>query len=207
MPEIKVDCLLLCAGKSARMKPDHKLLMILDDMTVLKKTAQEIQHANFNKVIAITGFQKESVAAELKKFSFQEVFNEHFESGLHSSIRAGVLQLSSEADFFAVCLADQPALSTADYNFLIERVQIQGKNKKIFFPIYAGKRGNPVVISKSLIPDILEHADDDRGCFYLLDKYPNDLHAIEMNNESSLMDIDTPELFSQMKLHLKKMRV
>jgi molybdenum cofactor cytidylyltransferase len=195
MPELKVACLLLCAGKSSRMSPDHKLLLKINKLSVIQKTAEEINKADFCEVIAVTGYQKDLVQREIEKFPFKIIHNEQFDMGLHSSIKAGVLQLNPEADFFAVCLADQPALTKDDYNFLISAVKKLGMDKKIFSPMFKGTRGNPTVISKKMISDILAHSDDDRGCFYLFQRYPEAVMNIEMINDSALLDIDTPELY------------
>lgn len=185
------------------MAPDHKLLMKLGELSVIKNTALEIVQSQFFEVIAVTGFKSDEVSKELELLPIKIVHNAHFEKGLHSSIRVGVKALDSEAQFFAVCLADQPALTHIDYNHLIDTVNLY-PDKKLFHPTFRGVKGNPAIISRDYISEILSHEDNDRGCFYLFEKHSQNVVAVEMNDSSSLMDIDTPALFDEVRFHIEK---
>lgn len=203
MSKVKIACLLLAAGKSERMKPDHKLLMKMGDFSVIKKTALEIVQSQFCEVIAVTGFKNAEVERELVDLPIKIVHNDSFEKGLHSSIKLGVKNLSLETEFFAVCLADQPALTHVDYNRLIEAVNMY-PDKKLFHPSFKGKKGNPAIIARDYIPEIISHEDNDRGCFYLFEKHSQVVVAVEMFDASALMDIDTPALFDEVQFHIEK---
>jgi molybdenum cofactor cytidylyltransferase len=203
MSQIKVSCLLLCAGKSTRTNPEHKLLLKIGEKSVVRKTAEEIMGAQFFEVIAVTGHAHELVQSELAALPMKIVHNKNYERGLHSSIREGLLNLDPEAQYFAVCLADQPALSSKDYNQLIESAAFFS-DKALIHPAYKGQRGNPALISTEMIPEVLRHEDNDRGCFYLFERYPEKTQGIEMVDQSTLLDIDTPKLFEDVKSHLEK---
>ncbi len=200
---VKVSALLLCAGKSSRTSPDHKLMFKIQDLSVIKRTAHAIIGAQFFEVIAITGHEADMIRDELHGMPVHFVHNEKFEKGIHSSIKAGLTEISPEADFFAVCLADQPMLRSDDYNLLIDTVG-ENKKKKLFRPVYNGKFGNPAIISRDLILEILRHEDSDKGCSYLFEKHPDEVVAVEMPDHSSLVDVDTHELFEEVKFHLEK---
>lgn len=200
---VKVSCLLLCAGKSERMKPDHKLLMKVNDLTVLKKTALEIVNAQFFEVIAVTGYESEMVKDELHGMPVHVIYNADFESGMHSSIKAGVKAMSAEADYFAVCLADQPLITHEDYNTIINTVGSHS-TKKLFRPYFENKTGNPAVISATYKNEILNHEDNDKGCIYLFENHPEEIVKIQMPDHSTLVDVDTRELFQEVKFHLEK---
>ncbi|MBC7713064.1 MAG: nucleotidyltransferase family protein [Rhizobacter sp.] len=203
--DLKVSCLLLCAGKSSRTSPDHKLLMKIDDLSILKRTAHEIVNAQFFEVIAVAGYESEQIRDELQGLPLKIIDNESYARGMHSSIKAGLRMLSPEADYFAVCLADQPMMDHNDYNFIINTVS-ENKNKKLFRPMFEGKQGNPAVISKEFITEILKHEDTDKGCSYLFERYPQEVANISMQNHSTLIDVDTHELFDEVKFHLEKKR-
>lgn len=203
MSKVKVACLLLCAGKSSRTSPDHKLLMKIDDQSILKRTATEIARSQFFEVIAITGHEAELVKAELHGLALEVFQNKNFESGMHSSIKEGLKHLSPEADYFAVCLADQPMLTHADYNFLIDTVN-ENPDFKLFRPVFNGQFGNPAVISKKYITEILAHEDSDKGCSYLFEQHPEVTMKVNMPNRSTLVDVDTYDLFEEVRFHLQK---
>ena len=185
------------------MSPDHKLLMKIDDNSILKRTALEITRSQFYEVIAVTGHESELVKSELKGLAVEVFHNKNYESGMHSSIKEGLTHLSPDADYFAVCLADQPTLSHLDYNHLIDTVNAN-TDYKLFRPVFNGQFGNPSIISKNYISEILNHEDSDKGCAYLFENHPESVMKVQMPNQSTLIDVDTHELFEEVKFHLTK---
>lgn len=163
----------------------------------------EISRSQFFEVIAVTGYEEELIKAELKGLPMELVHNKNFENGMHSSIRVGLKHLSPEADYFAVCLADQPMLTHTDYNFLIDTVA-KNPDFTLFRPVFDGKFGNPAIISKKYISEILNQEDSDKGCAYLFERHPEALMKVSMTSHSTLIDVDTHELFEEVKFHLKK---
>ena len=198
---IQIAALLLAAGKSQRMEGNNKLLMSLDGRSVLARVAGEIAKAPFSEVVAVTGHQTDLVETELRPFGFPFVTNANFANGMHSSIRAGLMALSTKADYFAVCLGDQPFLTTADYTAMIQAAR-ENPQAKLIYPKINGERGNPTLISMSLRDEVLAHADDDKGCSYLFARYRGTEEAVvvDLSHRSSrhaFFDVDTPQAFSQ----------
>ncbi|MBC7427793.1 MAG: nucleotidyltransferase family protein [Bacteriovorax sp.] len=168
------------------------------DKSVLKRTVEELLSSNFHEVIAVIGHDIDPIEQELKGLRVKMVNNKLFERGMQSSIKAGIMNIDLDSDYFAVCLADQPMLKKKNYNRLISAAR-SASEPLIICPTFQEKRGNPVLISSLLIPEILDHADSDRGCAYLFERYPNEIHSVEMDNDACLLDIDTPELYEQAK--------
>lgn len=177
--------------------------MQVNGESILKRTAREISRGQFFEVIAVTGHSAGLIKEELKGMPIDVVFNENYESGMHSSIKEGIKHLNSEADYFAVCLGDQPMLTHEDYNLLIDTVN-NNSEMRLFRPNFNGHFGNPAIISKNYISEILAHEDTDKGCSYLFEKYPEATRVVEMPTQSTLFDVDTHELFEEVKFHLKK---
>lgn len=178
-------------------------MLKISDRSIIKRTVQAIVDAKFFEVIAVTGHEAEMIKDELYGLPIHFVHNQNFESGMHSSIREGLLHLSPDAEYFAVCLADQPLLQADDYNLLIKTVG-ENKDKKLFRPVFEGKFGNPAVISRTLIQEILDNDDSDKGCSYLFERHPEEVFKVIMPDHSSLLDMDTHELFEEVKFHLEK---
>jgi molybdenum cofactor cytidylyltransferase len=192
MKRISVHCLLLCAGKGQRMRPHNKLFLPLSESTVLQKVVEQIKKSDFDSFTAVTGFESEKTSDTLSHLGFSSVHNPLFESGMHSSIKAGLLSLTKSDGFFAVCLADQPMITATHYNQLIHAAR-KNPEAKLIIPYFEKQRGNPVLISLELRKQILNHPDDDRGCFYLFADYPDECVSVQMNDSSILIDLDTPE--------------
>ena len=192
--EIRVSALLLCAGQSSRMDGENKLLMKFDSQSVLRRTSNQVCQARFHDVVAITGHERERITAELQAFDrIRIVHNPQFEVGMHGSIRAGLKTLDASADFFAVCLADQPLLTSRDYDFLISVAEAH-PSALLIAPRYAGIRGTPTLISMRLKSEIEAHADSDRGAVYLFERYPDFTVYADMPSPRHSLDVDTQEM-------------
>jgi molybdenum cofactor cytidylyltransferase len=196
MKNIKVACLLLCAGKSTRMGR-NKMLVDWNGSSLLQHTLAEISQAQFDEVIAVTGHDDEQITKLLHEC--RVVMNPKFNEGMHSSIRAGLSSLELKDGFFAVCLGDQPLISTSEYNQLISQVDAK---HQLIYPSFNGERGNPVLINLALKNEILSHPDDDKGCSYLFKRYPQSCLEVKMSTDSCLIDVDTPEALEKLQKRL-----
>lgn len=178
------------------MEGANKLLLELDGRTVLQRVCSELEQAPFDDYVAVTGYQSDLIEQELSLFDFRVVRNPSFEVGMHSSIRRGLECLPAREGFFAVCLADQPFLTTEDYSVLIAAARAN-PSEKLIYPVIDGERGQPVLISMSLRSEILAHPDDDKGCQYLFKKYGG--LAVDLTHSANALafyDVDTPTAFA-----------
>lgn len=199
---IGVAALLLCAGKSSRMEGENKLLMRFDTESVLSRTAGQVSRAQFLEIVAVTGHDQLKIENELKPFGerIRGVHNDVFDVGMHSSIRKGLESLQTKAEFFAVCLADQPLLTVRDYDHLIRAASLMLEAQPstlLISPRYSGVRGTPTLISMKLRDEILAHEDSDRGCHYLFERYADDVAFVDMPFAASPLDVDTREMLEQ----------
>ena len=74
---------------------------------------------------------------------------------------------------------------------------IKNSKAQIVFPVVAGKKGHPVMISKHYIPEILLETDGDHGCQYLFKRHPYNLVPVEVEDPSIFIDVDTPEQYAE----------
>lgn len=184
--------LVLAAGRASRMGAD-KIFLPWGETTVLAATVFEVSRAGFRRVLVVTRAEHEGlVRNSLRGLPVEIVINERAATGLHSSIRAG-LAAAGAVSSFAVCLGDQPTVPAALYARLRD---ILG-TAALAAPVYEGRRGNPVMIAGHLIPEILAHADDDRGCAYLFKRHEAVL--LEVEDPSVVQDLDTPEDYRALK--------
>ncbi len=174
------------------MRPLHKLFLPLQKGPVIQHVLEQIIGANFDSVTAVTGFDSERMETLLNPFPLQVVHNSDFMMGMHSSIRMGLRTLSGKEGFVAICLADQPHLQKEHYKTLMETASAHPR-AMLICPEFKGQRGNPVLINLKLRDFILSQPDHDRGCSYLFDLYPNDVISVPMSDDSTLLDLDTPE--------------
>jgi molybdenum cofactor cytidylyltransferase len=193
----RISCVLLAAGKSSRMSGKNKLLLPFGGQTLVRRTAMEVLNIPFEEMITVTGHEADHIGKELRDLPLKVVFNSEFQTGMHSSIRTGLSHLRKYYDGFFVCLSDQPEL---DVGMMKEMVRLfdSHEGKKIVYPVCNGVRGQPVLIPREFVPEILQHEDGDYGCSYLLQRYPARLASMEISEPRHLRDVDTLEDFSMM---------
>ena len=113
--EVSVGAVILAAGSSSRMGSPKQTLQFRGK-SLLRRAALAALGAGCRPVIVVTGANAELSRRELDGLDVREVLNTRWETGMASSIRAGVEGLvSADADVAAavLMLCDQPHV-TAD---------------------------------------------------------------------------------------------
>ncbi len=182
---------ILAAGKSSRAA-QFKPLRKWGSETFLEKVYRSLSQAGaFGEIIIVTGHQANSLDEPIRALGARSVFNKRFNTGMQSSIQKGLSSLESAWDAALIALVDQPQLETEDYRAIIQRfVEANGGLAR---PAFEGRTGNPAVISRKYLPEILAEPESDRGCAYLFSRYPDDARIVEMPNDRCLFDFDSDE--------------
>jgi CTP:molybdopterin cytidylyltransferase MocA len=129
-----------------------------------------------------------------KENGFACINNGMPEKGMHRSIRLGIQALSPRVDSLLIALADQPFLRPDHYWQLIKEFDRQREaGKDLLRPVVNGISGNPILLGLNYRNDILIQEDQDRGCEYLFQRFPQKATNFETQDRSFIMDIDTPE--------------
>jgi len=99
-----------------------------------------------------------------------------------------------------ICLADQPLMTTEDYNRIIEAFEhsYASNEKCIVVPFFEGKKGNPVIFSQYYHEAILNHKNSE-GCREIIQANKAHIVKINMPNDHILRDVDTPEDYEKLK--------
>lgn len=195
----KISALLLCAGRSLRMG-SFKPLLKLDELSVVERCVENLLPL-CESVVVVTGKNAEQVEEVLCarfKEKIRFVRNDDFASTdmLHS-VRLGLYALP-KCDCFFLQPADIPLVSKETPKKLLADL----KDADVIFPSYQGRRGHPVLMCSSLIPDVLsyEGADGMRGFFRTVKKRK----TVEVDDEGILLDLDTPEDYRKSLDYLNK---
>ncbi len=186
MPQI--SCILLAAGKSTRMGKKNKLLLEFNNTPLVRRVCERLMSISDCETIVVTGYQHEEIKSSLKNLGVKIVLNTNYEKGMLSSIKQGILSIDQESQGFFVCLADCPFINPTIMQQMIKK--IKEELGKIIVPTHKNLRGNPVLISKDFIPEILSHHDADHGCYFLLKKYPQKVHKLLVSDKKVFFDID-----------------
>jgi molybdenum cofactor cytidylyltransferase len=116
--------------------------------------------------------------------------NPDFASGLAGSLKTGIRALPAEAEAAMVVLGDMPGLTSADFDALITAFA-RSSGRAIVRATHAGKRGNPVVLPRSVFPAI-EALEGDVGARHLVETSGMEVIDVELGEGASI-DVDTPD--------------
>ena len=184
-----ISGLLLAAGLSTRMG-EPKQLLPFGESTIVETVVDNMLAAKFDTVIVVVGHRAEQIQKQLGTRPIKIVFNPDYREGMLTSAQAGIRVLE-DSDAFALMLVDQPFITTA----LIDRVvdAYVYTEKGIALPSYHYKRGHPVIFDRKYTRDILALDTDSGGVRTLFKKYNDDIHYVIVDTDSVLRDIDNPE--------------
>ncbi len=143
-------------------------------------------------VRVVTGYRRKDLESLLLPLNSIELHhNPDYSKGMVSSLAVGMR--SVESDWFFVAPADMPALPETAFRLLQERVHCG--STVAFFPVVAGRRGHPVLISSVIIPDFLRRCAAFESMRAYLSDFPveNVVLPAVPENRGIFLDIDSPD--------------
>ncbi len=191
-----VVCLVLAAGSSTRMGGRNKLLERVDDVPMVTTVVETALASRADEVLVVTGDDRERVEACLSRLPVRLVWNPDHIEGLSTSLRAGVSDLPIGTRAVAVCLGDMPLVRAGHIDALI-RAFLAESEGSIFVPTWQGKRGNPVLWTVDLLPEI-GTLTGDVGAKALMDRHPTKVREVPVDEPGILTDVDTPEALEEL---------
>ncbi|MEE9237932.1 MAG: NTP transferase domain-containing protein, partial [Thermodesulfobacteriota bacterium] len=181
------------AGMSKRMDSPKQLLRI-GGKPLLQHILDNVDRSAVDEIILVLGFEADSIRRDLSENRACIVVNSSYKDGMSTSIQAGIGALNKKTDAVLIILCDQPLIG----HQVIDKIISAYKNndQKIAVPFYKGFRGNPVLIDKSLFPEMMEISGD-IGCRAIFGLHPDSILKVPMDDLSILVDIDTQQEFEK----------
>ena len=186
-----ISAILLAAGQSKRMVGENKLVKKIQGVPLIKHSVKNILASSIDELIVVLGHQKETIEKLINKNEkIKFVFNKDFESGIASSIKAGLNNLSEKTESFFICLGDMPMVNLNIYNQLIKSIN----KKEIIVPTYKGQQGNPVLFAKSMKEKII-NISGDIGAKKILELNKDKILNLEINDQCVTKNFNTQDSF------------
>ena len=113
-----------------------------------------------------------------------------------SSLRAGISALPQDTPGFLLAFGDQPAVSSETIRSLVELFHAQVPHPPLVLPTYLGKRGPPVVLSCSLVPEI-RALEGQETLKIVVHRHLSKAALLAVEDAAILEDLDTPEDFAR----------
>ena len=151
-PAGPVAGLVLAAGSSIRMGR-NKLLLTLKGEAIVRRAAR-LAVAVLDPVIVVLGHEAEQVRQELVGLPCRTIVNPGHDSGIHSSVRAGIAALPADAEAVVVLLADMPLVTSAMITRIVETFRTSGA--PLVISEYGDAVAPPHLYGRALFPELVE---------------------------------------------------
>jgi CTP:molybdopterin cytidylyltransferase MocA len=169
-----------------------KPLLPLAGSTYLQRVLQTLHRAPVSPVLVVLGARADEVRAGTDLGAALVVDNPRWETGMLSSLQAGVVALrrcAPDARAMLACLVDSPRFAQSTATALV--TEFLRTAAPIVLPSYHGRHGHPVLMSREVWPALLE-ADGPPGARAVIDAYRGRLSELAVDDPWILRDADTP---------------
>jgi molybdenum cofactor cytidylyltransferase len=197
-PDARVSAVVLAAGQSTRMGEAKQLLRV-GGRTVLERTLRSVRGAGVDEIVLVLGASAELIRQKVPASllnSLRIEINQEYGQGIANSLRAGLAAVSPQMNAAMIVLADQPFVRPETIRQIIEKYR--RCDAEIVIPFYKGKRGNPVLLDRSVFAEAMA-LEGDTGCRAIFGSHLQSIFEISVNDEGVLLDIDSREEYEQLR--------
>lgn len=189
---MKVAAILLAAGRSRRMGPEHKLTMPFEGQPLVCHAADALLVSGATEIVVVTGHESTRTRDALAPRPLRFAHNADAPRGMGTSIACGVASVAADdLDGVLVCLGDMPRISAP----LVDRLIAEFEHAdQIIVPVHAGRRGHPVLFGADHFP-ALEALDSDSGAREVLAASRMRVIEVAWHDSAIHRDFDRPEDF------------
>jgi molybdenum cofactor cytidylyltransferase len=185
-----ISAIILAAGQSKRMG-QPKMLLPWGKSTVIEHVISTFLNAGIEDVIVVTGGAREQVEGTLSQYPVRTVHNTNYAAGeMLSSIQWALKAMLAEAQAALIGLGDQPQVQEKSIRLICD--QYRDSQSTLVVPSFQMRRGHPWLVARPLWSEILalKPAESPRD---FLTRHANEIHYVNVNTQSVLADLDTPE--------------
>ena len=184
----RLAILLLAAGQGSRLGNIPNALLKKEGIPLIQRYRQEVSPLNAIESISVLGFYADQIKPLAEQYS-QVVINQQANQGHGSSVRLGLESLHTPFDLLVIALIDQPRITQTSLELLINGLDGQGNEIDALVPLCQGQRGNPIVIRRRAVLEILNlPAHTPRQW---LDQHPKRVCFYETQQDAFIADVDT----------------
>lgn len=193
-PAPHVAGVILAAGSASRMG-ERKQLLPLAGRPLLAYAIAAARRTSLDPPLIVLGAASAEVRESVDLDGLIVIENADYAAGQSTSVHAGVRALPKQVDAALFILGDQPEVSPVAIERIVTTYRQTGA--PIVQPRYAEGRGNPVLISRALFPELLALTGD-VGARPLLRRHAEAITFADVSDLHRPEDIDTPEDYERL---------
>jgi len=181
-----IGAIVLAAGGSSRLGVPKQLLEFHGE-NLVRRAAKAALESVCDRVVIVIGNHAQLMRQEIGDLPVSVVENKIWQSGISSSIRAGLEKLSSQGGI-VITLCDQPFVTAA---LLTELISTHCKTRRpIVASTYGTTRGVPAFFAPELFSELASLTKDE-GARRIIALHPEKVATVEFPRGA--IDIDTTE--------------
>ena len=185
-----ISAIILAAGQSKRMG-QPKMLLPWGKSTVIEHVIHTFLNAGIEDLMVVTGAAREEVERAISPYPVQSVHNpEYAAAEMLSSIQCALRVMPRQAQATLIGLGDQPQVQENSVQLICEEYQVS--QSWLIVPSFQMRRGHPWLVARTLWNEILALKPPESPRDFLT-RHANDIHYVNMETQSILADLDTPE--------------
>jgi molybdenum cofactor cytidylyltransferase len=178
----------LAAGSSRRMGRPKQLLDV-GGRPLLEMVVGQTNDSQLDEVFVVLGARADEIRARVDFGRARVVANHDHESGMASSLRAGLSALDADVEAAMVILGDQPD-GAGRIDRLLELERESGLPAAALS--FGGLLHPPVLLRRELWGDLMR-LEGDVGCRAIIRARPDLVAKLDVDGPKHPVDVDTPE--------------
>jgi xanthine dehydrogenase accessory factor len=184
-----ISAIVLAAGEATRF--GHcKQLMPLGGKLLLEHVLDNLRQSGVDEVVVVLGAHSDEIQNRIHFRDVRVVLNPDYQSGMSTSIQAGLRALPEATEAAMIVLADQPLVTSSTLDALVD--EYRRSHASVVVPTYNGFRGNPVIVDRALFAEMMEIRGD-IGCRSIFGDHAESIVKVAVDDPGIVTDIDTPE--------------
>ncbi len=182
-----ICAIILAAGESKRMG-SPKMLLDFGGYTMIETVIRNVRASSVDDIIVVLGAYRDEIQKIVDKTGTKSCYNDRYKDGMLSSVQCGFRNIPEGTIAVMVFQGDQPFITSGVSDAVISEFKKAGKG--IIMPVYNGKRGHPLLISRKYFDEVGK-LDHQRGLRSLSDIFSEDVEEVSVKEAGILRDFDT----------------
>ena len=190
-----IGAVILAAGVSSRMG-EPKQLLRLGGKTLLEQVIDNARSAAVDEIVVVLGAAAETIREQVDLSKIKVAINSSYQQGMGTSLGTGLAASDPAMNAALILLADQPFVRPATLDRICE--EYRRSHAQIVIPLYNGFRGNPVLLDRSVFPEVMA-LNGDVGCRAIFGNHLEGIVKLPVDDVGILLDIDSKADFDKLQ--------
>ncbi len=191
-----IAALIVAAGLSSRMG-DFKPMLPLGESTIIRTVIGKLKSVGCQSIVLVTGHRAAELERHVADLDVLTVKNpEYVVSDMFSSVKLGLRALPEATAQLFFLPGDIPLFSPD--TLLAMKMEMAKTKREVVIPVHEGRRGHPLLISRTIVPEILDYRGE-MGLKGALARLNERSAFLEVRDAGVTLDADRPEEYRRLQ--------